>query len=74
MSPRSFLDRATLGSYAFFFRLPFAPGLRFNRLRHMPDLGPMCADVSLLWFCVWIHQRLAVSIGMLARNFIDESL
>ncbi len=80
MSPRSLFDRATLGGYALLLRLTFAPCSRFHRLRHVPDLGPARADVSLFWFCVRIHECLALSVvrknnrkrGLSRRNFIDS--
>ena len=62
MSPRSLFDRATLGGYALLLRLTFPPCSRFHRLRHVPDLGPMRADVSLFWFCVRIHECLALLV------------
>jgi len=55
MSPRSFFYRATLSGYALLLRLAFAPCSWFHRLRHVPDLRPARADVSLCWFCVRIH-------------------
>jgi len=63
MSPRSLFDRATLGGYPLLLRLTFAPCSRFHRLRHVPDLGPARADVSLFWFCVRIHECLALPVG-----------
>jgi hypothetical protein len=63
MSPRSLLYRATLGSYSLLLRLTFATCSRFHRLRHVPDLGSARADVSFLWFCVWIHECLALPVG-----------
>ena len=63
ISPRSLFDRATLGGYPLLLRLTFAPCSRFNRLRHVPDLGPARADVSLSWFCVRIHECLALLVG-----------
>ena len=80
MSPRSLFDRATLGGYALLLRLTFAPCSRFHRLRHVPDLGPARADVSLFWFCVRIHECLALPVGdknkrnrgVSRHNFIDR--
>ena len=80
MSPRSLFDRATLGGYALLLRLTFAPCSRFHRLRHVPDLGPMRADVSLFWFRVRIHECLALlgwnknkrNRGVSRHNFIDR--
>jgi len=63
MSPRSLFDGATLGGYPLFLRLPFAPRSRFHRLRHVPDLWPARADVSLSWFCVRVHERLTLLVG-----------
>jgi hypothetical protein len=60
MSPRSFLYCATLGGYALLLRLTFPPCSRFHNLRHVPDLGPALADVSLFWFCVRIHDYSAL--------------
>ena len=60
MSPRSLFYRATLSGYALLLRLTFAPCSRFHRLRHVPDLRPARADVSLFWFCVRIHECLAL--------------
>jgi len=82
MSPRSLFYRATLGGYALLVRLTFAPCSRFHRLRHVPDLGPACADVSLLWFCVRIHECLALPVGdknkrnhcVSRHNFIDRAV
>ena len=79
MSPRSLLYRATLGGYTLLFRLTFAPCSRFHRLRHVPDLGPKRADVSLFWFCVRIHECLTLLVGnknkrnrgVSRHNFID---
>jgi hypothetical protein len=80
MSPRSLFDRATLSGYALLLRLTFAPGSRFHRLRHVPDPGPVGADVSLFWFCVRIHECLALLVsdknkrnrGVSRHNFIDR--
>jgi hypothetical protein len=55
MSPRSLFYRATLGGYPSLLRFTFAPCSWFHRLRHVPDLRPARADVSLFWFCVRIH-------------------
>src|SRR2546423_12358115 len=63
ISPRSLFDGATLGGYPLLLRLPFAPRSRFHRLRHVPDLWPTRADVSLSWFCVRVHERLALFVG-----------
>lgn len=63
MSPRTLFDRATLGGYRLLFRLPFASRSRFYGLRHVPDLGPACANASLSRFRIGIHGRLALSIG-----------
>jgi hypothetical protein len=63
MSPRSLFDHATLGGYPLLLRLTFAPCSRFHRLRHVPDLWPARADVSLFWFCVRIHECLALLVG-----------
>src|SRR5512132_1430100 len=63
MSPRSLFDRATLSGYALLLRLTFARCSRFYRLRHVPDLGPARADVSFLWFCVRLHECLALPVG-----------
>ena len=62
MSPRSLLNRATLGGYPLLLRLTFAPRSRFHRLRHVPDLWPKGADLSLLCFCVRIHECLALTV------------
>ena len=62
MTPRSLFDRATLSDYALLLRVTFAPCSRFHRLRHVPDLGPVRADVSLFWFCVRIHDVMRSSI------------
>src|SRR5262245_33147531 len=62
MSPRGLFDRATLVRYFFLLRLSFTPCSRFHRLRHVPDLGPARADVSLFWFCVRIHKCLALPV------------
>ena len=80
MSPRSLLNRATLGGYPLLLRLTFAPRSRFHRLRHVPDLWPARADVLLLWFCVRIHECLALTVRdknnrnrrVLLHNFIDR--
>ena len=80
MSPRSLFDRATLSGYALLLRLTFAPCSRFHRLRHVPDLGPARADVSLFWFCVRIHESLALPVdhknkrnrGVSRHNLIDR--
>jgi hypothetical protein len=29
----------------------------------VPDLGPARADLSLFWFCVRVHDCLAVPVG-----------
>ena len=63
MSPRSLLDRATLGGYPLLLRLTFAPCSWLHRLRHVPNLWPERADVSLFWICVRIHKCLALLIG-----------
>ncbi|PYL10841.1 MAG: hypothetical protein DMF48_09895 [Verrucomicrobia bacterium] len=63
MSPRSLFDGATLGGYPLLLRLPFAPRSRFHRLRHVPDLWPTRADVSLSWFRVRVNERLALFVG-----------
>jgi hypothetical protein len=57
MPPRGLFDRASLGGYALFFCLAFAPCSRFYRLRHVPDLWPTRTDVSLFRFCVRIHEN-----------------
>jgi hypothetical protein len=80
MPPRSLFDRATLGDYALLLCLTFAPCSRFHRLRHVSDLGPARADVALFWFCVWIHECLALpggdknkrNRGVSRHNFIDR--
>jgi hypothetical protein len=80
MSPRSLFDRATLGGYALLLSLTFAPCSRFHRLRHVPDLGSMRADVSLFWFRVRVHECLALPVGhknkrnraVSRHNFIDR--
>ena len=80
MSSRSLFDRATLGGYPLLLRLTFAPCSRFHRLRHVPDLWPSRADVSLFWFCERIHECLALLVGdknnrnrgVLRHNFIDR--
>jgi hypothetical protein len=56
MPARSLFDCATLSGYLLLLCLTFAPGSRFHRLRHVPDFGSACADVSLFWFCVWVHK------------------
>ena len=60
MPPRSLFYRATLSGYPLLLRLTFAPCSRFHRLRHVADLGPARADVSLFWFCVRIHDYSAL--------------
>jgi hypothetical protein len=60
MSPCSLFDRATLSGDPLLLHLTFAPCSRFHRLRHVPDLGPARADVSLFWFCVRIHECLVL--------------
>ena len=80
MSPRSLFYRATLGGYPLLLRFTFAPCSWFHRLRHVPDLGPARADVSLFWFCVRIHECLALPVGdknkrnrgVSRHNFIDR--
>jgi len=81
MSPRSLFDPATLGGYSLLLRLTFAPCSRFHRLRHVPDLGPPRADVSLFWFCVRIHEGFSAAgwaiknnrnRGVSRGNFIDR--
>jgi len=72
MSPRSFFYRATLSGYALLLRLAFATCSRFYRLGHVPDLRLACADVSLLWFCVRIHECLALP-GCYKNNRIAVS-
>jgi len=80
MTPRSLFDRATLSDYALLLRVTFAPCSRFHRLRHVPDLGPVRADVSLFWFCVRIQECLALTVRdknnrnrrVLLHNFIDR--
>jgi hypothetical protein len=80
MSPRSLFDRATLGGYPLLLGLTFAPCSRLHRLRHVPDLGPVRADVSLFWFCVRIHENLTLLVGdknkrdrgVSRHNFIDR--
>jgi hypothetical protein len=80
MAPRSLFYRATLGDHALLFCLTFPPCSRFHSLRHVPDLGPMCADVSLFWFCVRIHEYSALPVGdknkknrgVSRHNFIDR--
>jgi len=80
MPPRSLLDRTTLGGYALLLRLTFAPCSRFHRLRHVPDLGSACADLSLFWFCVRIHECLPLPAGeknkknrgVSRHNFMDR--
>src|SRR6266576_3663544 len=63
MSPRSLVDRATLGGYPLLLCLTFAPCSRLHRLRHVPDLGPQRPDISLFWFCVRIHKCLALPVS-----------
>src|SRR6476659_4308476 len=80
MPPRSLLDRATLSDYALLLRLTFAPCSRFHRLGQVPDFGTTRADVSLFWFCVRIHECLALPVGNKNKrnriasrhNFIDR--
>jgi hypothetical protein len=80
MSPRSLFDRATLGGYPLLLRLTFARRSRLHRLRYVPDLGPARTDVSLFWFCVRIHECLALTVrdknnrnrGVSRHNFIDR--
>ena len=80
MSPRSLFDRATLGGYPLLLRLTFALCSRFHRLRHVSDLGPARADVSLFWFRVRVHECLALPVGhknkrnraVSRHNFIDR--
>ena len=80
MTPRSLFDRATLSDYALLLRVTFAPCSRFHRLRHVPDLGPARADILLFWFCVRIHECLALPVGhknkrnraVSRHNFIDR--
>src|SRR6266403_2121707 len=80
MSPCSLFDRATLGGYSLLLRLTFAPCSRLHRLRHVADLGPPRTDVSLFWFCVRIHECLALTVRdknnrnrrVLLHNFIDR--
>jgi aspartate racemase len=82
MTPRSLFDRTTLGGYPLLLRLTFVPCSRFHRLRHVPDLWPARADVSLFWFCVRIHERLALPVGdknnrkrgVSRHNFTDRRL
>ena len=79
MSPHSLFDRATLGGYPLLLRLTLAPCSGFHRLRHVADLGSARADVSLFWFCVRIHEGLALPVGdknnrnrgLSRHNFID---
>ena len=80
MTPRSLFNRATLGGDPLLLRLPLVPRSRFHRLRHVPDLGPALSDVSLFWFCVRIHECLALPVGdknkrnrcVSRHNFIDR--
>ena len=80
MSPRSLFDRTTLSGDPLLLRLTFAPCSRFHRLRHVPDLGSARSDVSLFWFCVRIHECLALPVGdknkrnrgVSRHNFIDR--
>lgn len=62
MATRSLLYRATLSGYALLLRLTFSPCSRFYRLRHVADLRPARADVSLFWFCVRIHDYSALLV------------
>jgi hypothetical protein len=80
MSPRGLFNRAPLSGYAFLLRLTLAPGSRFRGLRHVSDLRPAQADLSLSWFCVRIHECLALPVsdknnrnpGVWRHNFIDR--
>jgi hypothetical protein len=57
MSPRCLFDCASLRGYALLLRLTLSAGSRFHGLRHVPDLRSKCADVSLFWFRVGIHEK-----------------
>ena len=80
MTPRSLFDRPTFGGHVLLLGLAFAPCSWFHRVRHVSDLWPMRADVSLFWFCVRIHECLAPSVGdknkrnrgVSRHNFIDR--
>jgi len=80
MSPCSLFDRAPLGGYSLLLRLTFSLRSRLHRLRHVPDPGPARSDASLFWFCVWIHECLALPAAtkitgitaLLRHNFIDR--
>jgi hypothetical protein len=63
MSPRSLFDAATFVGYSLLLGLAFPPCSRFHRLRHVADLWASRADFSLFWFCVRVHDCLAVPDG-----------
>jgi len=63
MSPRSLFDRATFVNYSLLLCLAFPPCSWFHRLRHVADLWASRADFSLFWFCVRVHDCLAVPVG-----------
>jgi len=69
MSPRGLFDRAPLCDYAFLLRVTFPSCSWFHRLRHVPDFRPLPADLSLLWFCVWIHKNLALQLVIKITGF-----
>ena len=62
-SASSLFDRAPLCGYALFFGLAFAPCSRFHGLWYVPDLRPARTDVSLFWFRIRIHGKLAFPVG-----------
>jgi hypothetical protein len=63
MAARGLFDRAPLCSYGLFFCLAFMPCSRFYRPRQVADLRPLHPDVSLFWFRVRIHGKLALPVG-----------
>jgi hypothetical protein len=63
MPPRGLFDCAPLCGYAFLVCLTLSACSRFHRLGHVPDLWPLRADLSLFWFCVRIHECLALAVG-----------
>src|SRR5437870_9144177 len=57
MAARRLFDRAPLCYYRFLLFLAFSPCSRLDGLRNVSDLRPLGADLSLLWLCVRVHER-----------------
>ena len=54
--PRGFFDGAPLRRDGFLFCPPLGAGSDIDVSRQMRNLWPTCADLSFIWFRVWIHR------------------